>query len=74
MFVNQTATPDDPSSNQLGVMRAFDKATGQVMWEQSIDTAPLGAPMTYLHEGKQYIAFAVGGGASPRGLRAYALP
>ncbi len=74
LFVNQGVTPDDPNSTQLGVMRAFDKATGAVVWEQPIDTSPRGAPMTYLHDGKQYLVLGVGGGDSPPGLRAYALP
>ena len=65
---------DDPNSSQLGVMRAFDKATGAVVWEHPINTSPRGAPMTYLHEDKQYLVLGVGGGDSPPGLRAYALP
>ena len=74
LFANQGVTPDDPEFTQLGVMRAFDKATGDVVWERPIDTSPRGAPMTYLHEGKQYLVLGVGGGDSPPGLRAYALP
>ncbi len=30
--------------------------------------------MTYLHEGQQYLVLGVGGGDSPPGLGAYALP
>ena len=74
LLVNQGLTPDDPDSSELGVMRAFDKATGVVVWKQPIDTSPRGAPMTYLHEGRQYLVLGVGGGDSPPGLRAYALP
>ncbi|MDA1094755.1 MAG: pyrroloquinoline quinone-dependent dehydrogenase [Acidobacteria bacterium] len=74
LFVNQGITPDDPNISQLGVMRAFDKATGAVVWEHPINTSPRGAPMTYLHEDKQYLVLGVGGGDSPPGLRAYALP
>ena len=70
-FVNQGITP---IGNQLGVMRAFDKATGEVVWEHPIDTSPRGALMTYLHEGKQYLVLGVAGGDSQPGLRAYALP
>jgi glucose dehydrogenase len=54
-------------------MRAFDKATGEMVWERMIGTEPDGAPMTYAFEGKQYFVFATGGGDHPRELRAYAL-
>jgi len=73
LFVNQGVSRQEDNP-QLGVMRAFDKATGSLIWKQPIDTGPRGLPMTYLHEGKQYLVFGVGGGDSPGGLRAYALP
>ena len=72
LFVTQRNAVDDPSA-PTGVMRAFDKATGQVVWEKAIETAPDGAPMTYTFEGKQYFVFATGGGNHARELRAYAL-
>ena len=50
------------------------KVTGAVVWERPIDTSPREAPMTYLHEGTQYLVLGVGGGDSPPGLRAYTLP
>ena len=74
LFVNQGFTPDDPDTPQLGVMRAFDKATGDVVLERPLTTSPRGAPMTYLHEGRQYLVFGVGGGGTPPGLQALALP
>ncbi|MDP6537325.1 MAG: pyrroloquinoline quinone-dependent dehydrogenase [Gammaproteobacteria bacterium] len=73
LFVNQGITRVEGSS-QLGFMRAFDKATGALIWERPIETAPRGFPMTYLHDGKQYLVFGVGGGDAEPGLRAYALP
>ncbi|MEE2898879.1 MAG: pyrroloquinoline quinone-dependent dehydrogenase [Gemmatimonadota bacterium] len=42
--------------------RAYDKATGAVVWEMELPDGAAGAPMTYLHEGEQYIVLAVGGG------------
>jgi hypothetical protein len=74
LFANQGVTPNDPEFTQLGVMRAFAKATGDVVWERPIDTSPRGTSMTYPHEGKRYMVLGVGGGDSPPGLRAYALP
>jgi len=41
--------------------RAFDKATGEVLAEIKLPAGTTGAPMTYLHDGKQYIVVAVGG-------------
>ena len=41
--------------------RAYNKATGDVIWTKELDAGTTGAPMTYLHEGKQYIIVAIGG-------------
>jgi quinoprotein glucose dehydrogenase len=41
--------------------RAFDKATGAVLWETELPAGTTGAPMTYMYEGKQYLVVAVGG-------------
>jgi quinoprotein glucose dehydrogenase len=40
--------------------RAFDKATGQVLWETEFGAGTTGASMTYMFEGKQYIIVALG--------------
>jgi quinoprotein glucose dehydrogenase len=40
------------------LIRAYDKATGQVVAQIALPAPPSGTPMTYLHEGKQYIALA----------------
>jgi glucose dehydrogenase len=41
-------------------LRAFDKATGDVLAEVRLPAGVTGAPMTYMHRGKQYIVVAVG--------------
>ena len=41
--------------------RAFDKATGAVLWETELDAGTTGAPMTYMFEGKQYVIVPIGG-------------
>ena len=41
--------------------RAFDKQTGTVLAQVKLPAGTTGAPMTYLHRGKQYIVMAVGG-------------
>ena len=40
--------------------RAFDKATGRVLWETELPAGTTGAPMTYMFEGKQYLLVAIG--------------
>lgn len=40
------------------LIRAYDKATGKVVAEIVIPAPPSGTPMTYLADGKQYIALA----------------
>ncbi len=40
--------------------RAYDKATGAVLWETELPAGTTGAPMTYMFQGKQYIVVAIG--------------
>lgn len=40
--------------------RAFDKASGAVLWETEFSAGTTGAPMTYMFEGKQYLLVAIG--------------
>ena len=40
--------------------RAFDKATGAVVWETELPAGTTGAPMTYMFDGKQYRVVAIG--------------
>jgi quinoprotein glucose dehydrogenase len=54
--------------------RAFDKATGEQIWEMELSHGATGAPMTYLHEGRQYIVVALGGVDQKSELVALALP
>jgi glucose dehydrogenase len=41
--------------------RAYDKATGQVIWEKEVPAGTTGGPMTYLANGKQYLVVPIGG-------------
>ena len=43
------------------LLRALDKATGKTVHEVELPIRPLGAPMTYMVGGKQYISVSVGG-------------
>ena len=41
-------------------LRAFDKNTGAVVWETMFEAGSNGSPITYLHEGKQYVVLPIG--------------
>ena len=53
---------------------AFDKKTGEVVSETTLPASTCGNPMTYMVNGKQYIAVAIGSTTSPAELIALALP
>ena len=65
------ATPDR-------VIRAFDKKSGDELWQATLPAAGFATPITYAVDGKQYIVIAAGGGklGQPSGSSyvAYALP
>ncbi|HEY2930430.1 MAG TPA: pyrroloquinoline quinone-dependent dehydrogenase [Acidobacteriota bacterium] len=46
--------------------RAFDKATGKILWETDLPAGGMATPATYAVKGKQYIVVAAGGGAGNR--------
>jgi quinoprotein glucose dehydrogenase len=63
-------TPQEPEPPRL---RAFDKATGELVWEFDLPLGPAASPMTYFYGGRQYIVMAIGGGLDAE-LVAFALP
>ncbi|MEQ8263932.1 PQQ-binding-like beta-propeller repeat protein [Pseudohaliea sp.] len=49
------------------MFRAYDKVTGEVVWEIELPAGATGSPMSYLYEGRQYILLAAGGeGGGPQ--------
>ena len=54
--------------------RAYDKATGEVIWEMELPAGVTGGPMTYMSEGKQYIVVPIGGSDHPAEWVALGLP
>ena len=76
LFINQVQVRGDGpgvSSSEF-FMRAFDKKTGAQVWEYKMAEPPFGTPMTYRHQGKQYVVVSAGGGGMPAKLIAFALP
>jgi len=54
--------------------RAYDKQTGDVIWERELEAGTTNAPISYLHEGKQYILVAIGDRDHSPELLAFTLP
>ena len=59
--------------------RAFDKKTGEVLWEFQLEAGGYATPSTYMIDGRQYIVIAAGGGGlqgtkSGDNYYAFALP
>ena len=58
--------------------RAFDKDTGEILWEHELPFGGNATPSTYMVDGKQYVVISAGGAKSNRpaggSLIAFALP
>ena len=54
------------SDGPRNLLRAFDKATGEIVHEIDLPLPPGGTPMTYMVGTKQYLAIAVGGAQDSR--------
>ena len=61
-------------------LQAYDKATGKLLAQVEVDRSLHSSPMTYMHQGRQYILVAGGGGGRGSQTRetseliAFALP
>jgi glucose dehydrogenase len=67
-----------PGTNRDGMwgnkFRAYDKKTGMVLWETELPAGTTGAPITYMHGGKQYVLVTVGSSTHAPEWVAFALP
>lgn len=59
LFVTQGRGRGEQNSPRINV---FDKANGELLGHLPLPDSPNGNPITYLHDGKQYIVVSVGGG------------
>ncbi|PYS45474.1 MAG: hypothetical protein DMG13_32010 [Acidobacteria bacterium] len=66
-----TTMPDRPRGAML---RAYDKATGKEAGAVYMAAPQSGTPMTYMHQGKQYIIVAISGGGYSGEYVAFSLP
>jgi alcohol dehydrogenase (cytochrome c) len=49
-------------------LRAFHARTGEVLWEQILNSSAGGFPVSYEIDGVQYVAIAAGGGPNARSI------
>ncbi len=63
-----------PSGEMGAMLRAYDKTSGEEVGEVYMPAPQTGTPMTYVHDGVQYIVVAVSGGGLAGELVAYRLP
>jgi glucose dehydrogenase len=56
------------------MFRALDKTTGKIVWEMELPGGTSGVPMTYMVDGKQYIAVTVAWTGMRAEVIALALP
>ena len=57
------------------MFRAFEAATGRILWETRLPAAVQGFPLTFAAGGKQYVAVTTSnGGGSPRGVPGVVAP
>ena len=66
--------PRTPPGGGGRKFRALDKATGRTLWETEFEAGATGAPITYVHQGKQYVVLAIGGNQHPGEFVALSLP
>ncbi len=60
-----------PDGQRGGILRAYDKATGEDVADLTMPAPQTGSPMTYMLDGKQYLIVAIGGAGFPAELIAY---
>lgn len=55
-----TGSPAMAKPPEGRAFRAYDKATGDVLWQTMLGAGATGAPISYMHRGKQYVLVAIG--------------
>ena len=63
-----------PNGQRGAMLRGYDKATGKELGAVYMTAPQTGSPMTYLHNGRQYITVSIAGPGASGELVAYRLP
>lgn len=67
--------PIDIATNSGGpTFRAYDKRSGEIVWERELEAGTTGAPITFESEGEQFIVVAIGDRLYSPELVAFKLP
>ncbi|HYM24607.1 MAG TPA: pyrroloquinoline quinone-dependent dehydrogenase [Vicinamibacterales bacterium] len=74
VIAGDSGVATQPNGQRGAMLRAYDKATGSEVGAVFMAAPQTGSPMTYLHNGKQYIVIAISGGNYTGELVAYKLP
>ena len=74
VIAGEGGTFTTPSGEIGAMLRAYDKATGAEVGEVYMPASVSGSPMTYMHDGVQYVVLAVSGGGHVGELLAFRLP
>ena len=67
-------TPPGAGEDAGKAFRAYNKDSGAVIWETIFPAGTNGSPITYMHDGKQYIVMPIGALTHPGEWVALALP
>ena len=62
------------ANQSVALLRAYDKATGREVGAVYMPAPQSGSPMTYMHDGEQYLVVAISGAQYPGELLAFKLP
>ena len=74
VIAGEPGTFTTASGERGAMLRAYDKATGEELGSVYMPMGVSGSPMTYMHEGSQYIVMPISGGGFPGEFIAYRLP
>ncbi len=74
LIAAEPGTFTTPSGDVGAMLRAYDKGTGEEVGAVYMPTGVSGSPMTYMHEGQQYVVMPISGPGFPGELIAYRLP
>ena len=74
VIAGEAGTFTTPSGEEGAMLRAYDKATGNEVGAVYMPAGASGSPMTYMHDGQQYIVLAISGGGFAGELIAFRLP
>jgi quinoprotein glucose dehydrogenase len=74
LIAGESSFTTTASGGRGAMLRAYDKATGREVGAVYMPAPQTGSPMTYMHNGRQYLVIAIGGAGYSGELVAFALP